>query len=162
MLFVGFNPSPRSVDLGHHYAGRNNQFWRLLAGSRLTPRQLTAEEDTLMALWNLGSTNLVSRPTPGVDDLQREELRSGVPRIRRLIEEVRPKFVAYTGKGVYLAASGRSAAPWGLQERSLYWPARDVVLPSPSGRVRMTFEEKLYHYSELAKHIAHAVDEPDG
>ncbi|WP_197050791.1 hypothetical protein [Deinococcus sp. YIM 77859] len=43
VLFVGFNPSPRSVQQGHHYAGRGNQFWRLRASrpGRCGPRKTT-------------------------------------------------------------------------------------------------------------------------
>lgn len=149
VLFVGFNPSPRSAESGHHYAGRNNQFWRLLAEAGLTPRQLTPGEDGLLPTWRLGSTNLVSRATRGAEDLTTAELGSGVPRLAGIVERVQPGFVAYTGKGVYLAASRKRTAPWGLQEERLFGAVRDVVLPSPSGRVRMTFDEKLSHYREL-------------
>ena len=150
VLFVGFNPSPRSAVTGHHYAGRNNQFWKLLAGAGLTPRQLTAEEDLLLPQWGVGSTNLVARATKGSDNLTRAELMSGLPRLGRVVDSVTPRLVAYTGKGVYLAASGKRAAPWGLQEQSVSQHSRDIVLPSPSGRVRMTFEAKLAHYRDLA------------
>ena len=37
LLLVGINPGLRSGALGHHFAGRGNPFWRLLAASRLTP-----------------------------------------------------------------------------------------------------------------------------
>ena len=30
MLFVGINPSLRSEEVGHHFAGPGNPFWRLL------------------------------------------------------------------------------------------------------------------------------------
>ena len=30
ILFVGFNPSIRSSEAGHHYANPNNRFWRIL------------------------------------------------------------------------------------------------------------------------------------
>lgn len=36
IIFVGFNPGVRSGALGHHYAGRNNQFYNLLYESGLS------------------------------------------------------------------------------------------------------------------------------
>jgi len=38
VLFVGYNPGERAAALGHHYAGRNNQFWRLIYDAGLTGR----------------------------------------------------------------------------------------------------------------------------
>ncbi|CAN5837072.1 G/U mismatch-specific DNA glycosylase [soil metagenome] len=150
VLFVGFNPSPRSADLGHNYAGRGNQFWRLLADAGLTPHLLTPEEDGSLPRYGLGLTNLVARPTVGSSDLSLGELRAGVPRLQELVQTHRPDMVAYTGKGVYLAASGKKNAPWGVQGGSLFEHTRDVVLPSPSGRVRLRFAAKLEHYRALA------------
>lgn len=150
LLFVGFNPSPRSAELGHHYAGRGNEFWRLLAASGLTPRLLRPEEDRKLLCWGLGLTNLVARPTAGSSDLSRAELRAGLPRLREVVQVHKPDVIAYTGKGVYLAASGKSSALWGLQAVSLFAGVHDVVLPSPSGRVRMSFADKLEHYRALA------------
>ena len=149
LLFVGFNPSPRSAELGHNYAGRGNQFWRLLSEVHLTPRLLRPEEDKEIVRWGLGLTNLVARPTVGSDDLSRAELRSGVPRLQKVVQTYQPEVVAYTGKGVYLAVSGKRHAPWGVQDDSLFRGVRDVVLPSPSGRVRMSFVDKLEHYRVL-------------
>lgn len=151
VLFVGFNPSPRSVQQGHHYAGRGNQFWRLLAASGLTPRLLRPEEDHLLPRWNLGSTNLVARPTVSAAELSRSELRAGVPHLRRLVARYQVPLVAYTGKGVYLAATGKQQAHWGAQEDSLIGGVTDFVLPSPSGLARLPFAEKLGYYRALAE-----------
>jgi TDG/mug DNA glycosylase family protein len=150
ILFVGFNPGLRSAALGHHYAGRGNQFWRLLAAANLTPRLLRPEEGALLTGWGIGLTNLVARPTTSAAELSPAELRAGAPRLRRLMAEHRPALVAYTGKGVYVGAGGRAEAGWGLQPGSLFDGALDAVLPSPSGLVRLTFEEKLRWYREVA------------
>lgn len=149
ILFVGFNPGTRSGALGHHYAGRGNQFWRLLADAGLTSRRLRAEEDGTLPDHRLGSTNLVARVTATAAELGRAELRAGVPRLAALVAEVRPRAIAYTGKGVYLAAAGRADAPWGVQPGTLFGPA-DVVVPSPSGLARLAYAEKLRWYRELA------------
>lgn len=153
LLIVGFNPSPRSASSGHHYAGRNNQFWRLLAAAGVTPRLLSPAEGDELTRWGVGATNLVARPTRGADELSRAELRAGVPRLKALAAAHRPRALAYSGKGVYLAAAGRARAPWGLQADSLVAGVADVVLPSPSGRVRMSFEAKLEHYRLLTRFL---------
>ena len=149
ILFVGFNPGLRSGVVHHHFAGRGNQFWRLLAGAGLTPRLLHPEEDRLLLDWGLGLTNLVARATRSAANLSRAELRAGVPRLAKLVAACRPGIVAYVGKGVYTAAAGLNQAPWGSQQASLFGDALDVVLPSPSGLARLPFDEKLNHYRGL-------------
>ena len=32
LVFVGFNPSLKSAEIGHYYAGRGNQFWPFVRG----------------------------------------------------------------------------------------------------------------------------------
>lgn len=154
ILFVGFNPSTRAAALGHHYAGRGNQFWRLLGGAGLTPRTLHPSEDHLVAEWGLGLTNLVSRPTRSAADLTQSELRAGVPRLAQLAATHRPRVVAYTGKGVFTAAASVSHADWGAQPSSLFGGPVDFVLPSPSGLARMPFEQKLEWYRSLKQLIS--------
>ncbi|CAO3380151.1 mismatch-specific DNA-glycosylase [Azospirillum argentinense] len=157
-LFVGFNPGTRSGRLGHNYAGPGNQFWKLLAEAGLTPRLLRPEEDRLLPEFGLGSTNLVARATPGAADLSRAELRGGVPRLRALVAEFRPRVIAYTGKGVYLAAADRARAEWGVQPDRLFDGPVDVVLPSPSGLARLPFAEKLRWFREVRRVIDAEVD----
>lgn len=154
VLFVGFNPSPRSAALGHHYAGRGNRFWQLLAAAGLTPRLLRPEEDGLLPGWGLGLTNLVARPTVGAADLLPGELRAGVPRLRALVAAHAPACLAWTGKGVHAGAGGRADAPWGLRPGPGLLGPTDAVLPSPSGLVRLPFAEKLRWYRALAEAAA--------
>src|SRR5258707_12774558 len=70
VLFVGINPGVRSALIGHHFAGYSNRFWKLLHEAGLTPVLLRAEDDTRLLEWDYGITNLVPRPTPGIDTLQ--------------------------------------------------------------------------------------------
>lgn len=158
-LYVFFGISVSSIQFGTCHCAWTDlreagQFWRLLYGAGLTPRLLEPAEDRELLRWGLGLTNLVARPTVGSSDLSRAELRAGVPRLREIVEAHQPGAVAYTGKGVYLAASGKGRAPWGAQEDSLFGPS-DVVLPSPSGRVRLSFADKLGHYRTLSAWLAH-------
>jgi TDG/mug DNA glycosylase family protein len=151
ILFVGFNPGLRTAVVRHHYAGRGNQFWRLLAEAGLTPRLLRPEEDDLAPTFGIGSTNLVARATASAAELSPAELRAGVPRLRELIAEHRPRAIAYAGKGVYVGAGGRPDVPWGRQPVRLFGTPADHVLPSPSGLARLPFADKLRWYRELAE-----------
>ncbi|MBU4533181.1 MAG: hypothetical protein KJ650_06050 [Firmicutes bacterium] len=45
IVFVGYNPGERAAQVGHHFAGRNKGFWRLLFEAGVTPRLLLPEED---------------------------------------------------------------------------------------------------------------------
>lgn len=154
VLFVGFNPGLKSGAVGHHYAGPGNQFWRLLAAAGLTPRLLRPDEDRLAPRFGIGLTNLVGRATASAAELSQAELRAGAARVARLVAAHRPRVVAYAGKGVYLPAAGRARAEWGLQLDSLFPPARDVVVPSPSGLARLPFAEKLRWFCAVKEAIA--------
>src|SRR5215203_4676121 len=73
LLFVGINPGVRSALTGHHFAGYSNRFWNLLHLSGLTPELLRAPDDHRLPAWGYGITNLIARPTPGIDTLRPEE-----------------------------------------------------------------------------------------
>ncbi|HYH82775.1 MAG TPA: mismatch-specific DNA-glycosylase [Longimicrobium sp.] len=164
VLFVGYNPSLRAARLGRYYAGRNNRFWDLLAASGLTPRRLTYEEGHLLPGLGIGITDLVKRPTRSAADVTAAEFRAGALRVRRLVAEVRPKVVAYNGKGVYLLAAGVKNAPWGLQPTSLVPGLADYVVPSPSGLATIPFAEKARWYTGLREVVEgiHTVEGEDG
>lgn len=65
IIFIGFNPSLRSGEVGHHYANPRNNFWRILHQSGLTPRLYDASEDGELLKLGYGFTNIVARPTRG-------------------------------------------------------------------------------------------------
>src|SRR4026207_830460 len=73
VLFVGINPGVRSAVTGHHFAGYSNRFWKLLYDSRLVPVPVTYKDDDRLVEWGLGITNLIARPTPGINDLRPNE-----------------------------------------------------------------------------------------
>lgn len=149
ILFVGFNPSIRSGETGHHYANPNNRFWNILHQSGLTPRRYAPIEDFKLLELNYGLTNIVSRPTVGAADITREEYRIGREELKRKIETNRPKIVCFVGKGVYQEYSCKRQISWGVQERSVVRGTIDFVAPSSSGLVRMKLEEIVSIYREL-------------
>jgi TDG/mug DNA glycosylase family protein len=149
-VFCGYNPSLTSGRSGHHYAHPGNRFWRVLFASGITDRLYRPEEDErLPDLLGIGFTNLASRPTRRADELTREEIRAGAGELRDKLEQYRPWAVAYTGIGVYRWFRATSKVGWGLQESPAVPGVTDVVVPSPSGLNRMSFEELVEHYRAL-------------
>src|SRR5688572_6042427 len=73
VLFVGINPGVRSALTGHHFAGYSNRFWKLLYEARLVPEPLTFVDDDRLPEFGYGITNLIARPTPGINDLLPDE-----------------------------------------------------------------------------------------
>ncbi|MCA1715337.1 MAG: G/U mismatch-specific DNA glycosylase [Actinobacteria bacterium] len=151
LVFCGYNPSLASGRSGRHYAHPGNRFWRVLFASGITERLYRPEEDErLPDLLGIGFTNLASRPTRRADELTREEIQTGAGELRDKLERYRPRAVAYTGIGVYRWFRATSKVGWGLQESPAVPGVTDVVVPSPSGLNRMSFEELVDHYRALA------------
>ena len=135
VLFVGINPSVRSAEIGHHFAGRGNRFWRLLHDAGLVPEPVDFTDDVRLPGWGFGLTNVVARPTPSMADLTPEEFRAGAARLRRRVARLRPSVVAMVGVTVYRALfpEARGAVPLGEVVGELAG-AGVVVVPNPSGR----------------------------
>jgi double-stranded uracil-DNA glycosylase len=146
VLFVGINPGVRSALTGHHFAGFSNRFWKLLYDARLVPEPVTYVDDERLPEWGYGITNVVPRPTPGIDTLTREEYIAGCATLRRKIRRYRPKVVALVGVTVFRALfpEQRGAVTLGLQTEQIGESAV-FVLPNPSGR------NANYSYAEMRR-----------
>ncbi|CAN5726143.1 G/U mismatch-specific DNA glycosylase [soil metagenome] len=153
LLFCGYNPSLRSGYTGHHYAHPGNRFWRVLHVAGITDRLYTPEEDERLLDLGIGFTNLCPRPTRRANELTKEEIKAGAEELHVRLEDLEPHAVAYTGIGVYKWFHATSKADWGLQENSAVPGVTDVVVPSPSGLNRMTFEELVEHYRVLSPYV---------
>ncbi|WP_264739223.1 mismatch-specific DNA-glycosylase [Cytobacillus firmus] len=151
LLFVGFNPSIRSGETGHHFANPNNRFWKILYESGLTPRKFDAFEDYKLLELGYGMTNIVPRPTKAADEITKEEYKEGREELIKKIRELKPKIICFVGKGVYQEYSGRKKLPWGIQEDSVVPGTLDFVAPSSSGLVRMKIDEIIQIYAEIPK-----------
>jgi double-stranded uracil-DNA glycosylase len=149
ILFVGFNPSIRSSETGHHFANPNNRFWKILHESGLTPKKLHTSEDYTLVDFGYGLTNIVARPTKTALEITKEEYLLGKEELRKKIEKYKPKFVCFVGKGVYQEYTGKKDVPWGVQEGSIVDGTIDFVAPSSSGLVRMKLDEIVDIYHEL-------------
>lgn len=153
ILFIGFNPSLQSGETGHHYANPRNNFYRILHRSGLTPRLYDASEDQDLLKLGYGFTNIVARPTRGVDDIERQEYAEGREILRRKLRQYLPRIACFVGKGVYTEYSRRSKVDWGFQLDPVIPEIHEFVAPSSSGLVRMPMEEIVGIYRRLAEFI---------
>jgi double-stranded uracil-DNA glycosylase len=169
VLFVGINPGVRSAQTGHHFAGFSNRFWKLLTESKLVPEPITYVDDRRLVEWGLGITNLIARPTPGINDLRPQEYVEGWVTLEKKIRRYRPAVVALVGVTVYRAilpllgdpapirrksASLSPDSVLGLRPEAVHG-ARLFVLPNPSGRnANFSYGEMLTAFRGLKRYAA--------
>lgn len=132
LILVGANPGDRSARVGHYYAGRTNQFWPIMYESGVIPEPLGYEDDRRCLEFGIGMTDLVKRPTRGIEEIERQEYAEGRVLLAQKLEEMRPRVIAFNGKTVYEKFTGRPCK-LGLQKEKLY-DAQVFVLPSTSGQ----------------------------
>lgn len=163
VLFIGINPGVRSAQTGHHFAGYSNRFWKLLWESGLVPEPITCEQDDRLPEFGFGITNLIARPSPGIDVLKPAEYVAGWKLLERKIERFRPEVLAIVGVTVYRAILPLIAASDDTPRRRAPHPDRTVgpqphvvhgarvfVLPNPSGRnANFSYAEMLEAFKRL-------------
>ena len=159
LLLVGINPGVMSATSGHHFAGPSNRFWGLLYDSGLVPEPITHEDDVRLPQWGIGMTNLIARPSPGIDVLTPREYIEGWRILEKKIDRFRPRIVAFVGVTMYRAlwkVLGHAKAPEiapGFQHAIVHG-ARIFVLPNPSGRnAHFGYEDMLKAFTALARAV---------
>jgi len=153
VLFVGINPGVRSSLTGHHFAGFSNRFWKLLFESRLVPERIGYEDDDRLPDWGFGITNIVARPSAGIDSLEPWEYVEGRVRLRRKVGRYKPEVVALVGVTVFRAMfpEHKGAVTLGLQRKRIS-DALVFVLPNTSGRnANFTYLEMLTAFRALTR-----------
>jgi TDG/mug DNA glycosylase family protein len=157
VLLVGINPGIRSAEIGHHFAGPSNRFWKLLFDSGLVSEPIRTEDDGRLSEWGFGITNLIARPTPGIDTLRSAEWAAGERILRRKVRRWKPRVVAFIGVTLYRSVFARPAAlpvVVGLQAER-FEGAAVFVLPNPSGRnANFTYAQMLTAFRSLKRYVS--------
>jgi double-stranded uracil-DNA glycosylase len=152
VLFVGINPGVRSALTNHHFAGPSNRFWKLLFDAGLVPERLTYVDDDRLPEWGFGITNLVPRPTPGIDTLRPEEYAEGLIQLRKKVRRWNPKTVALVGVTLHrfiFQVPAKVPVSLGPQPE-LFDGAQVFVLPNPSGRnANFSYDEMRVAFAML-------------
>ena len=165
VLFVGINPGVRSAETGHHFAGYSNRFWKLLWDARLVPERVTYQDDDRLPEFGYGITNLIARPTPGIDSLTPAEYVAGWKVLDQKIRRYAPAVVALVGVTLWRAilplldldadARGTLKKTPALGAMPLQLRGADVfVLPNPSGRnANFSYDEMLTVFEQLRARV---------
>jgi double-stranded uracil-DNA glycosylase len=154
VLFVGINPGMRSAAIGHHFAGYSNRFWKLMFESGLIPEPIGPGDDRRLPEWGYGITNLVARPTPGIDTLTPADFASGERLLRRRVRRWKPALVVFVGVTVYRTVFRPKAADRIVcgRQRVQFEGVPVFVLPNPSGRnANFSYRQMLTAYRSLAR-----------
>ena len=118
------------------------------------PEPIGFKDDERLHEWGFGITNLIPRPTPGIDTLRPDEYVAGAKTLRRKIRRLKPEVVAFVGVTLFRSVFGRrqgQPVALGLQEERLEG-ARVFVLPNPSGRnANFSYGEMLEAFVELRR-----------
>ena len=136
IVFVGINPSEYSVRVGHYFANPRNRFWAALNRSGLVGREVSPEDDSKLAQFGIGFTDLVKRPTRQASGLRAADYREGAPVLRDKILKHQPRIVCFHGVTVYqpyllYVDRVKEKLELGLQRRSI-GNSRVYVVPNPS------------------------------
>ncbi|MBU2009132.1 MAG: mismatch-specific DNA-glycosylase [Chloroflexi bacterium] len=132
VVFCGVAAGPRSACEGAYYAEPRNQFWDILHKIGLTPRRLKPHEFRALLGFGVGLTDLV-KDKAGSDRSIRVS-QSNIDVLRRKIDAVTPKALAFNGKRA-AEAFFRHPAQYGKQPESVGLTAM-WVLPSTSPAAR--------------------------
>ncbi|RKR75951.1 G/U mismatch-specific uracil-DNA glycosylase [Frondihabitans australicus] len=141
LLFVGINPSMRSVADGAPFSSPSNRFWPALQRAgivapsiRPSPELSPADRREVIDR-GIGITSLVRRATPSIADLSRDELRDAREGLAERVEGIAPVVVAILGVTGFRIAFRQPTAGLGPQP-SPFGGSRLWVVPNPSGRNR--------------------------
>jgi TDG/mug DNA glycosylase family protein len=150
VVIVGINPGLASAAARHHYASPTNHFWPLLHEGGLVPEPLTFQDDHRCPAFGIGLTNLVDRPSRGIDDLSKDEMAAGARRLGEKLRRARPRVVCFNGKAIAEVFLERRCA-LGLQPER--WEGSAVyVMPSTSARAASYQRaDKLRFFRELKR-----------
>lgn len=157
LLFVGINPGLWTAATQTHFAHPGNRFYPALlkAGIITDPifpsDGMTEADREAVKARGIGITNVVARATVRADELSKEELVAGGERLRRLVEERRPRVVAIAGITAYRSAFRQPKAKVGPQPDD-WGETRVWVVPNPSGlNAHATVDSLAEAYGEAAR-----------
>ena len=148
IVFVGLNPGLYSARVGHYFANTVNRFWKALSASGLVPEPVGPEDDARLPGWGIGLTDIVKRPTRGIDEVSRAEFRQGAAVLHTKIAACAPRIVCFNGLVGYRLCCGNDA---GLGDRTRRFAgAHAFAVPSTSPRnARYTFEDIVAAFRDL-------------
>jgi double-stranded uracil-DNA glycosylase len=96
LVICGSAVGTRSAEVGAYYAGRGNKFWRTLAETGLTDRELRPSEYRQLLSYGIGLTDLVKDQAGG--DVGLRFTAADAFRLRATIIFYQPRYFCFNGK----------------------------------------------------------------
>jgi TDG/mug DNA glycosylase family protein len=135
LVFIGLNPGLYSARAGKYFARKTNRFWPALSTSRFAGHDLAAgDEKMLFEEKGIGFTDVVKRATAQIDELTKDEIKTGGQTLRQKIEIFSPAvacFIGLTGFRWVFNISVKMRVTPGPQQEQI-GSTRLYVLPSTS------------------------------
>lgn len=168
-LFVGHNPSLSTWETGRFFANPSNRFWVLIQESGLHGVQQVESDDEMAEGFGFGFCDVLEQPGNNAGAIPKHEMEANIPVFLKRIENYATsmngslKRICFVGKRQWkhLFTPILSRCTHGQQDegnRPALWPEQlegiEVwILPSPSGRAVMNWEQRLAPYIDLAAKI---------
>ena len=131
LVICGTAAGYRSAEMRAYYAHSSNRFWRTLAETALTSRELSPPEYSLLLDFGIGLTDLAKHYKGADSGLLDGDL--DLTGFWNKIESASPRILAFNGKTAARLALGRRSLAVGPQELG-FGNTIVFVLPSTSGR----------------------------
>ncbi len=149
VIFCGTAAGQHSAQIGHYYAGKGNRFWKTLHEVGLTKKQMTPQQDSEILEYGIGLTDLAK----GVSGMDRHipDNAYAPQRLNDLVEQYRPKRIAFTSLKAARIALRDPKVSRGRLQTSPFSPVKVWALPSPSGAARGYWD--IRPWEDLAKSI---------
>ena len=154
ILFVGTSPGVRSSKIGHYFAGGSNVFWKLLHESGLTEERLRTEKDHRLLKHCFGLSDVVKKPMRSTSDIKLSHTLNSTPRMNRLLNDFKPKIVAFVGKKGFQIYNQEYNKKYDYGYQGRHKETRIFLLPSSSGQsyADTKYSEKLDWYKALRRY----------
>ena len=150
IVFVGINPGVISAKAGHYYANPNNSFWRCLYLAGLTPVLLTPAKDCRILTFGYGLTDIIKRPSRGVNELRTEEFRSGRAILETKLLRHSPRIVCFNGKTAFVGFFGEESFHGFGRQQVTIGASKVFVVPSTSpANAHFSFAAKRRSFAAL-------------
>ena len=145
IVFCGTAVGAVSARRRAYYAGPGNAFWPTLHLVGLTPRQFKPEEYARLLDLGIGLTDLAKEVSGNDNVLFRTHFNAD--RLKAVIQQFRPRIVAFTGKRAAQEFLGHPVEYGRLAE--MHGKTTMFVLTSPSGAACRYWSAEPWH--ELAR-----------
>lgn len=156
IVFVGLNPSPHSIQIGHYYGNPRNRFWKALNQAHIIEAELSSAIDYKALDYGIGFTDLVKRPTPQVKDLKAADYLAWARMVKTKILKCQPLIVCFQGVMCYkfylkYVENLTESPKLGIQNATI-GNSRIFVTPNPSpANAQYSIDDLSHWYKNLGE-----------